>query len=72
MVNLHYTPQQVGQMTLVQCLCLGREEPPRAERIESAGDFLAVLKKQEEEEKAWESGDKAWKAKDEKNEKGEG
>lgn len=59
MVNLHYTPQQVGEMTLVQCICLGRETPPRAERVESAGDFLAIMKRQEEEEKAWTTGEPA-------------
>ena len=55
MTELHWTPDQVGRMTLVQLLCLGQERPPGQRKLE-AEDLGEILERKRRENEAWASG----------------
>lgn len=59
MTELHWTPEQLGKLTLPQLVCLVKKEPPSGSAMgpNDAADPLEYLKKlaeaEAEAEKAW-------------------
>ena len=54
MTELHWTPEQIGKLTLPHLIILTHKEPPDSgRRLKNAEDFNAYLREEARRERAW-------------------